>query len=153
MTFTYPMVGGTMGVSPSHLSFGIYNNYCSFAPEFNTYDIIRTLGIDKTSLPWYCSTTTGLGKPISEEGDNIDLLIYPNPFSAETKIKYSVSEKTKVIIKISDYLGIIVSVRNEGEKTKGTYDFIFDGFSLHKGVYFCNIITSNFTKTRSIIKY
>ncbi|RLI83701.1 hypothetical protein DRP04_00850 [Archaeoglobales archaeon] len=46
ITFVYPVMGGTMGrigQGPTIKSFGKFDVYCSFAPEFRTYDTIKKL--------------------------------------------------------------------------------------------------------------
>ncbi len=48
MVFIYPIHGGNMGDKARILSYGNYTVYDSLAPEFNTYETIKELALNKT---------------------------------------------------------------------------------------------------------
>jgi hypothetical protein len=65
---------------------------------------------------------------------------YPNPFNPSTKIKYSVPQKSDVVIKVFDILGNEIETLVEEEKPAGTYELTWNAASaadgLPSGVYF-----------------
>lgn len=46
--FAYPVHGGVFSTTAKTLTFGKYNVYDSLAPQFNTYDTIKTLALKKS---------------------------------------------------------------------------------------------------------
>ena len=50
MTFVYPVHGGTFPRNSARLAFGKYGVYDSVAPEFGTYDTIKTLSLKKVGV-------------------------------------------------------------------------------------------------------
>jgi hypothetical protein len=76
---------------------------------------------------------------------------FPNPFNPITKIKYSISQLSTVVIKVFDILGNeIESLVNE-EKQTGTYEIEFDGSGLTSGIYFYRLQTDSFIETKKMI--
>ncbi len=61
---------------------------------------------------------------------------YPNPFNPTTTIKYGITERTFVELKIYDILGREVEVLVNEEQDAGYYDVIFKASILPSGVYF-----------------
>ncbi|MCK7516473.1 MAG: T9SS type A sorting domain-containing protein [Ignavibacteriales bacterium] len=61
---------------------------------------------------------------------------YPNPFNPSTKIKYSVTQSSNVVLKIYDVLGNEVATLVNEEKPAGSYEVEFNPSSLTSGVYF-----------------
>jgi len=45
--FSYPVHGGNLGRDAKKISFGRYGKYDALAPEFNTYETIKELSLDK----------------------------------------------------------------------------------------------------------
>lgn len=76
---------------------------------------------------------------------------YPNPFNPNTKISYSVPEKSFVSIFVTDILGRkVVELLNE-EKIRGNYTFSFDASNLSSGIYFYTLSAGNFLQTKKMI--
>ena len=76
---------------------------------------------------------------------------YPNPFNPSTNIRYSISNKTNVVIKVYDILGNEISTLVKGEKPAGTYELTFNAAYLSSGVYFYQIKAGSFIATRKMI--
>ena len=72
----------------------------------------------------------------------------PNPFCDKTTIQYAANEAGYIRIKISDFSGRIVSIRDEGWKEPGQYQLALTSENLVSGVYFCTI-ESNGMRTDS----
>ena len=76
---------------------------------------------------------------------------YPNPFNPSTKIKYSVPQSSKVVIKVFDILGNeIESLVNE-EKPSGTYEITCYAENLPSGVYFYRLQAGSFVETKKMV--
>jgi len=61
---------------------------------------------------------------------------YPNPFNPSTKIRYSITQSSNVIIKVFDILGNEIETLIKGEKSAGTYELNWYAGNLPSGVYF-----------------
>jgi hypothetical protein len=76
---------------------------------------------------------------------------YPNPFNPVTKIKFDIPKSESVTIKIYNALGKeITTLVNDIIKT-GIYSIDWDGSAYPSGIYFCRIVTENFTQTNKMI--
>jgi enterochelin esterase family protein len=76
---------------------------------------------------------------------------YPNPFNPVTKIKYSIPELSRVIIKVYDIIGNEIAILVNEEKQIGNYEFNWNAASLASGVYFYQIKAGSFVQTRKMI--
>jgi len=61
---------------------------------------------------------------------------YPNPFNSKTIIKYSISNNSKVTLKVYDISGKEISTLVNRNQQKGVYNIIFDASNYSSGVYF-----------------
>ncbi|HMU43084.1 MAG TPA: T9SS type A sorting domain-containing protein, partial [Ignavibacteriaceae bacterium] len=76
---------------------------------------------------------------------------YPNPFNPTTKIRYSIPDRSEVILKVYDILGKEVASLVNEEKEPGYYTVDFDGSNLASGMYIYRITAGNFIETRKMI--
>jgi hypothetical protein len=76
---------------------------------------------------------------------------YPNPFNPATTISYHIPEQTFVVITVFDILGNVVEKLVDEEKIAGSYEIEFDGSKLSSGIYYYQIISGSFTKTRKMV--
>ncbi len=78
---------------------------------------------------------------------------YPNPFSSETFIRYSVAEAGSVQLKVYDIFGRELSTLVNEYLQPGTYTIPFkvDNLSAQNGMYFYKLTSSNSSETRSMI--
>jgi photosystem II stability/assembly factor-like uncharacterized protein len=93
-------------------------------------------------------TTTGGDTTIITKVENNNLLIvnnfelkqnYPNPFNAISNIKYKISKRSYIKIKIFDINGKeIIDLINK-KQNEGRYEVKFDGGNLSSGVYFYSL--------------
>jgi len=65
---------------------------------------------------------------------------FPNPFNAETRIRFVLSENTKIRLVIYNVLGQEVSVLADGEYPAGIHYVGWDGGELPSGVYFYRLM-------------
>lgn len=76
---------------------------------------------------------------------------YPNPFNPNTRINYSIPQKSEVQIIIYDDLGKEVAVLVNEEKDTGRYEVLFDASGLTSGVYFYQLQAGSFIETKKML--
>ncbi|PID27746.1 MAG: hypothetical protein CR982_05060 [Candidatus Cloacimonadota bacterium] len=115
-----------------------YNNVYSF--EFNKR-LHNNLSIENFNFgnKILCNKSLNPGSVI--EIDNDLSSVYPNPFNPVTNIKYSLSKRSDVNIKVFNRLGETVFEISKKDMPIGDHFEIFDGSFLSSGVYFYSIST------------
>ena len=76
---------------------------------------------------------------------------YPNPFNPSTKIKYSVTQSSNVVIKVFDVLGNEIETLVSEEKTAGTYELTWNAANLPSGVYFYQLSAGDYLETKKMV--
>ena len=76
---------------------------------------------------------------------------YPNPFNPSTTIRYSVPERSNVVLKIYDILGSEVSTLVNEDKDAGIYSVNFNASHLASGIYFYRLHAGSFVETKKMI--
>jgi len=81
---------------------------------------------------------------------------YPNPFNPTTTINYSISKNENIKLIIYNVLGQEVKTLVNRNQPAGSYMVIWDGtsdtgFQVSTGIYFCKMITPEFTKTKKMM--
>ena len=76
---------------------------------------------------------------------------YPNPFNPTTNIRYTISNKQSISLKVYDVLGNEIAVLANDEKPAGTYEVKFDGNELTGGIYFYRIQAGDFVETKKMV--
>jgi len=76
---------------------------------------------------------------------------YPNPFNPNTRITYSIAERTNVSLKVYDMLGREVATLVNEVKDAGSYDVNFNASNLASGMYVYTITAGNFTSSKKMM--
>jgi hypothetical protein len=83
---------------------------------------------------------------------------YPNPFNPTTTIQFGIKDRGYVSLKIYNVAGQLVKTLVDEVKnpTPGGYKFTWNGRSdagapVATGVYFCKLVTSDFSRTRKLV--
>ncbi|MBT8382170.1 MAG: T9SS type A sorting domain-containing protein, partial [Ignavibacteria bacterium] len=76
---------------------------------------------------------------------------YPNPFNPSTTIKYSISTKSFVTLKIFNILGKEMTTIVNKELDAGSYEVEFDAATLNSGVYFYKLEAGSFSETKKML--
>jgi len=76
---------------------------------------------------------------------------YPNPFNPSTKIKYSIPESGRVIIKVFDMLGREIETLVNEEKSAGSYEAVFNAKNLASGTYIYRIFAGKFSRSKKFV--
>ena len=99
---------------------------------------------------------TGAGGDTPQTDSYLDLN-YPNPFNPATAIRYRIAERGHVSLRIFNASGQLVrtlvdEVRAPGVEHSVTWNGVNDaGQPVASGVYFCRLVTTNYTQTRKMI--
>jgi len=76
---------------------------------------------------------------------------YPNPFNPSTTISYSIPTEGYVTLKVYDVLGNEVASLVDERKHSGTFDVHYNASVLSSGIYYYQLVTSEFTSTKKLI--
>jgi hypothetical protein len=75
---------------------------------------------------------------------------YPNPFNPTTQIQYELPLAGEISLTLYNTLGIEVMQLDNGIKSAGIHNISFDGGHLPTGIYFYQLRTGSFVKTRKM---
>ena len=76
---------------------------------------------------------------------------YPNPFNPSTVIKFTVAERSNVVIKVYDVLGSIVTSMVNEEMEPGIYQRIFDASIYSSGLYLYKMEAGSYVSTKKML--
>jgi aryl-phospho-beta-D-glucosidase BglC (GH1 family) len=81
---------------------------------------------------------------------------YPNPFNPGTRIRYDLSERTRVVLKIYDVLGRVVRTLVNEVQNSGSQSVAWDGRdhagrTVSSGVYVYRLQADGFTQSRKML--
>jgi hypothetical protein len=71
-----------------------------------------------------------------------DLRIIPNPVAASTQLRYTVATGGRVRLEVSDTMGRLIEVLDEGERTEGEFTFQWNTSGLAPGTYYCTLLVN-----------
>lgn len=107
------------------------NYYATVTSEFNCES-------ESSNVIHY--TPVGIGNATATD----DMKVYPNPFSSQLNMSYTLSKPSPVQITVWNNLGqLVASVVNEAMQASGRHDVRFNGVSLDPGVYFVRFNTGS----------
>lgn len=84
-------------------------------------------------------------------GSSIDLKQFPNPFSNETNVEFTLENSSEVSYTVVDVTGKVLVEGNEGVKSAGTHTFKIDGSSFSNGIYYLNMKVDGSVVTRKLV--
>ncbi|MBN1350417.1 T9SS type A sorting domain-containing protein [candidate division KSB1 bacterium] len=82
--------------------------------------------------------------------------IYPNPFNAETQIRYHLPEDSEVVIKIYNALGQLTRTLINEKQFSGEHVLHWngrgnDGYEVASGLYFCRLVMRGNAYTQKLV--
>ncbi|MBN2615926.1 MAG: T9SS type A sorting domain-containing protein [Bacteroidales bacterium] len=92
---------------------------------------------------------TGIDDHFEEE---VGLKNYPNPFSNQTTISFSLTERQKVKLEIVNILGKVVDVLVDANLNKGSHSVVYSINGGVSGIYFYRLTINNRTIVRKMIR-
>jgi endo-1,4-beta-xylanase len=76
---------------------------------------------------------------------------FPNPFNPATTIRYSISQTSKVTLKVFDLLGKEIQTLVNTAQMPGQYQVTFDARNLTSGVYFYRLTAGSSVETKKLV--
>jgi photosystem II stability/assembly factor-like uncharacterized protein len=76
---------------------------------------------------------------------------FPNPFNSSSVIRYSIPQRSNIVVKVYDILGNEIETLVNEEKTAGTFELTWNASNLPSGVYFYQIKAGSFIETKKMI--
>jgi len=120
-----------------------YYHWIGFTNENTPYQALNWFGIDiVTDL----RGSNGIKPTEFSLSQN-----YPNPFNPSTRIKYAISSRQYVTLKVYDVLGKEVATLVNEEKPAGNYEVEFDATGLPSGIYFYRVISGNYSELKKMV--
>jgi len=96
--------------------------------------------------------------PITKVGDGVVETVdfelfqnYPNPFNPSTTIRFSLPQRSYVMLKVFDVLGREVATLVDEELNQGEHSVVFDAKGLPSGVYFYRLQSGKFVQQRKMV--
>lgn len=101
----------------------------------------------------FATVNTVLGMFEQDLGQNT-FNIYPNPYSGETQISYSLNEDAHVLIEVHNVLGEVIAVLANEKQRSGGHKYYFGavGKGYANGVYFVELIVNGETYVKRIVE-
>jgi len=134
------------------------NDFISINPATGAGTIIGSVGMKNILSLAYIETTPTSVDDEDEIKIPVDYTLfqnYPNPFNPSTNIRFWISDRGFVSLKVFDVLGNEVATLINEELTAGEYDVEFRLESSIKnpasGIYFYQLIAGSFTETKKMI--
>ncbi len=165
--FNHTVAGDTVKFSPINNSYSKYswsfgdgNTSDSVSPSHvyagnGTYTVSLTVTDKNGCTATYQTTDTVnyTGIPVLN-GQNIELKISPNPFSAFTRISYTLSNASSIQVSILDISGRLIVMLTNGNQEPGNYNLNFDPekYNCNAGIYIMKMETGREVITTKIIK-
>lgn len=76
---------------------------------------------------------------------------YPNPFNPTTMIRFSLPTADRVTLRVYNTLGQEVAILVDDMRSAGDHHVVFDGYSLHSGIYFYKLQDGNRILVRKML--
>lgn len=99
---------------------------------------VGAVGIEENPLP-------GIAERFALEQN------FPNPFNPETKIRYSITQRSDVQLAVYNMAGQLVATLSNGIKAPGKYEVTFEAEDLASGVYLYRLSAGSFVETRKMM--
>jgi hypothetical protein len=125
---------------PADIFYNQQNNILAIPNYYsNSVDFVTTTPVDVDELYGQIPLTVAMSQN------------YPNPFNPTTKIRYSIPQSSKVLIKIFDVLSNEIETLVNEEKQAGTYEINWYAEGLPSGVYFYRLQAGSFVETKKML--
>ncbi|MFC1726191.1 putative Ig domain-containing protein, partial [candidate division KSB1 bacterium] len=161
LPFTWEIIQGSL---PAGLNLDTYSGIIAGIPTSSGTFTFTIQVTDSHSSPYTDTNefTLMVAWPASvdDETDVPDKMVlhqnYPNPFNPETTIRYDLSKRSNVIIRIYDILGKEIKTLVSGRKPAGYYNAVWDGRNnngekVSSGLYIYQIIAGDFVQSKKMV--
>jgi hypothetical protein len=136
------------------LSFQVYDtdNDIPYTPTYVPVNVSPDTGYGTVEVPYVINvqTTTGINSLTYTDGFSL-LQNVPNPFSKTTSIQYVIPSAQNVTITLYDESGRMIRELVNGAQAAGNHSVSFEQDNLQSGVYFYQMRSGDFVKTRRMM--
>ncbi len=96
---------------------------------------------NETASAFRIDVSTGVGISSKEHNNEVTLLSqnYPNPFTCNTNISYSVGKPDHIRVVVFDMLGDELMTLIDEYQNTGKYTIVFDTYTLPSGIYYYSL--------------
>ncbi len=85
----------------------------------------------------------GLGAPENPDLCECGMTNYPNPFSHDTEIRFTLNAGARVVITVYNMMGQVIETLADEEMTAGDHHLHFDAARLQSGIYLARMTTEH----------
>lgn len=85
------------------------------------------------------------------QNESLSLNCFPNPFSENLKINYSLKHRNSVSVKIYNLMGTEIKTLINRTEIAGNHTITWNAKNLQSGIYFCKIKSGNFSEIERIV--
>ncbi len=157
-TLTYSATLSNGSPLPAWLSFDSVTRTFSGTPATIGILNVNVNAVDTANASVSCSfpfdfTNAAGTEKTRESGSNGFFLYqnYPNPFNPSTNIRFSLSQREYVTLKVLDILGREIAVLIDNELTPNEYSVVFNAKDMASGLYFYSLKAGNLVQNRQMI--
>lgn len=108
-------------------------------------------GVGKLSDPTSYTVKSADDVSVTAMSNDLNLLIYPNPFNNTTTVYFNLNVDQKLTFKLFDMTGRLVDVMEEKACTSGINSFDYSNPELNAGVYILSVQNGNTVETKRLI--
>ncbi len=76
---------------------------------------------------------------------------FPNPFNNKTRLSFQLNDLKNIKVVVYNKSGRTVAILDQGERTAGYYDLIWDASGVSTGVYFARLEAGDLTRTQKLM--
>jgi hypothetical protein len=147
-------IHGDTGNVNQPLTFKVYDtdNDIEYAPSYMPISVSPDTIVAKVEAAYVINvqTTTGINALTYTDGFSL-LQNVPNPFSKTTSIEYNIPSAQQVTMTLYDESGRMVKELVNGLQSAGSHSVSFEQDNLQAGVYFYQMKSGEFVKTRRML--
>ncbi len=150
------MMGNSLKNEGSLVSFTLKAKE-TLASETEVFSVLSSTEFADVTANIINNVNLKLAKVITANQNGFSVNNYPNPFSNETKIFYTIPENSSVKITLTNIVGQSIATITEEVKTAGSYNVEINAneFNLKNGIYFYKIevkgITTSYVRTNKLV--
>lgn len=136
------------------LTFKVYDtdNDIEYVPTYLPISVVPDTVVAQVQTPYVINVETSTGINALTYTDGFSLLQnVPNPFAKTTSIEYTIPSAQQVTLTIYDESGRLVKELVNGVQSAGNHKVSFEQENLQGGVYFYQMKSGEFVKTRRML--
>jgi len=167
---TYPAGKVTLGGNLASPAAGALNQYCVVAKaQTQAREIVVTsktgkeadstrlkglsfVNQDKIKNAFHNFSKTNSNNPFINYSSKSSFKAYPNPFTKNTKIYYTLKKKANVSLSVNSIQGQQMELLVDGLKAAGNYNAIFDASKFASGIYIYKLQIGNEVIAGKLVK-